>query len=105
MTPLFMHVTIELKYGKVEGFLETMPKVQAIVESAGWRLEHALMQVSGKLFTVRHVWKLRDFAHYAEGMGVFMAHPDFAALSAALAEVVETETIAHATALPYAHNG
>ena len=98
---MYTHVTIVLKYGQLPLFLETMPKVQAIVEAIGWVLKEALLQVSGRLFTVIHVWQLRDMNHYAEGLTVLAGHPDFPTLGEALGRIVESETITFAQPLPY----
>ncbi len=98
---MYTHVTIRLQYGQMGAFAQTMPKVQAIVEQIGWTLLHALAQTNGQLFTVFHIWKLRDMNHYAEGIAHLTAHPDFAALTAELGQSVMTEEITFCAALPY----
>jgi hypothetical protein len=99
---MYTHVTIQVAYGRLTPFLETMPKVQAIVEQAGWVLKQALIQQNGRLFTVIHVWKLRDMNNYAEGIGLLLGHPDYPALIEVLSGVVESETIVFAVDAPYA---
>jgi len=102
---MFTHVTIELKYAGLPALFETMPKVQAIVESVGWELSQALCFMNGRINTVVHIWKLRDMNHYAEGIERLTTHPDFPALSAALAEIVDNEVIVFAQPAPYSPGG
>ncbi len=102
---MYIHVTIELKYGSIADFVAPMSRVAEIVTSAGWELREALAQTSGRLFTVRHVWKLNDLAHYQAGIDTLVQHPDYPALVEQLAKVVESETIHMATAMPYAPAG
>lgn len=100
---MFTHVTVELKYGQTERFAAAMAGVVKIAtEQCGWQLREALFQLDGRLHTVRHIWKLRDLNHYAEGIAVLTAHPDFAGLAASLAETIERETISFAVPAPYA---
>lgn len=99
---MFTHVTIELRYGRLSEFFAPMARVAAIVINAGWELREALVQQDGRLFTVRHVWKLRDMNHYQEGIAAIAAHPEFPSLAEQLAEVIVNETIVFATAAPYA---
>ncbi|MDB5702370.1 MAG: hypothetical protein JWL66_2569 [Sphingomonadales bacterium] len=102
---MFTHVTVELKYGQTETFSAAMAGVVKIAtEAAGWELREALFQLDGRLHTVRHVWKLRDLNHYAEGIAKLTAHPDFPALAATLGETIDRETISFAVAAPYAPN-
>ncbi|WP_340316834.1 NIPSNAP family protein [Rhizorhabdus argentea] len=100
---MFTHVTVELKYGQAERFAAAMAKVVKLAtEQCGWELRDALFQIDGRMYTVRHIWKLRDLNHYAEGIAVLMAHPDFPALEATLGETIERETISFAVPAPYA---
>ena len=98
---MFMHVTMDLKYGALPKLFETMPKVKAIVEKAGWELCDALYFVNGKINSAVHIWKLRDMNHYMEGVELLTTHPDFPALSASLAEIFNSEAIAFAQHAPY----
>lgn len=98
---IYTHVTVELAYGRLAEFLETMPRIVAIVEQSGWKLHEALIQANGRLFTVIHIWKLRDMNHYGEGVALLAAHPDFPELMAAMSAVTQRETIVFAEAAPY----
>ena len=94
---MFMHVTMNLKYGALPRLFETMPKVKAIVEKAGWELCDALYFVNGRINSAVHIWKLRDMNHYMEGVERLSTHPDFPSLSASLAEVFNSDDrLAHA---------
>jgi hypothetical protein len=99
---MYTHVTVEVAYGRFEKFFQVMPRVKAIVERAGWTLKEALVQQNGQLFTVIHIWILRDMNHYAEGVAALNAHPDFPELTDQLASVVNKETIVFAVDAPYA---
>ncbi|HJP67276.1 MAG TPA: NIPSNAP family protein [Sphingomicrobium sp.] len=99
---MFADVTIELRYGALADFIETMSRVAAVVTDAGWELREALVYQSGRLFTVRHVWKLRDLNHYQEGRDALRRSGEFPAISELLSQVIERETIVFATSAPYA---
>lgn len=99
---MFVHVTIELKYAAINDFVPPMSRVAEIVTGAGWELREALGQNTGRLFTVRHVWKLNDMNHYQAGVDALVQHPDFGEIAGQLASVIETETVHFATAMPYA---
>ena len=102
---MYTHVTVELKYGQTERFAAAMAEVVKVAtEKCGWELREALFQLDGRLHTVRHIWKLRDLNHYAEGIAVLTAQPEFPALAAALAETIDRETICFAVAAPYSPN-
>jgi hypothetical protein len=98
---MFMHVTMNLKYGALPRLFETMPKVKAIVEKAGWELCDALYFVNGRINSAVHIWKLRDMNHYMEGVERLSTHPDFPSLSASLAEIFDNEVIVFAQHAPY----
>jgi len=98
---MYMHVTMELKYGALPMLFETMPKVKAIVEKAGWELCDALYFVNGRINSAVHIWKLRDMNHYMEGVELLSTHPDFPKLSASLAEIFDNEVIVFAQSAPY----
>lgn len=98
---MLMHVTMNLKYGALSRLFETMPKVKAIAESAGWEMKDAFYFLNGKISSAVHIWKLRDMNHYHEGVGILSAHPDFGALSTELAEIFVDETIVFADHMPY----
>lgn len=98
---MFTHVTMQLKYGRLPALFATMPKVQAIVEQAGWELCDAFFFLNGRINSVVHIWKLRDMNHYMEGIVRLSAHPDFPELSASLADIVDNEVIVFAENTPY----
>lgn len=98
---MLMHVTMSLKYGALPKLFETMPKVKAIAESAGWEMKDALYFLNGKINTVVHIWQLRDMNHYLEGVQILSSHPEFPVLSAELAEIFIEETIVFAGHMPY----
>jgi len=99
---MYTHVTVEIRYGMTAQFMEAMAKIVAIVTAqCGWELREALMQVDGRLHTIRHIWKMRDMNHYLEGAAFLQAHPDFPAISEQLSAVVDQEHIAFAVPTPY----
>lgn len=102
---MYTHVTVELRYGVTAEFTETMAKIVAIVtRECGWELREALMQLDGRLHTVRHIWKMRDMNHYLEGAMHLQAHPDFPAIAEKLNALVDQEHIAFAVPTPYSPN-
>lgn len=98
---MLMHVTMKLKYGSLPKLFETMPKVKAIAESAGWEMKDALYFLNGRINSAIHIWKLRDMNHYHEGAHLLASHPDFPQLSAELSEIFIEETIVFADHAPY----
>jgi hypothetical protein len=100
---MYTHVTVELRYGVTAEFSETMAKIVAIVtKECGWELRDALVQLDGRLHTVRHIWKMRDMNHYLEGASHLQAHLDFPALAERLNALIDAEHIAFAMPTAYA---
>ncbi|MCB5945637.1 NIPSNAP family protein [Acidocella sp. KAb 2-4] len=99
---MYLHATLELSYAGVGPFLAMAPKLKAIVEADGWKLEQALLLQNGRLNTVIHIWRLRDMNHYQETLAKLPTHPQFAEIWQTLCEAVVKETVVFAEATPYA---
>jgi len=98
---MMMHVMMDVKYGKLPQLFQTMPRVQAIVEAAGWQLRDALYFLNGPINSAVHIWELRDMNHYHEGVMKLSQHPEFEELSGLLSQIFERETISFADHAPY----
>jgi hypothetical protein len=98
---VFLHATIEVNAAKMPLFLETIEKVVALVTKAGWKLNGAYVQRSGRMHTVIDLWELDDYNHYDRGIRAIGASPDAAAIGAALAESIKSETLVFLEKAPY----
>jgi hypothetical protein len=102
---MYTHVTVQLKYGATAEFTATMTRVVDIVtKDAGWELSEALIQVDGRLHTLRHIWKMRDMNHYYEGGAVLQSHADWPELAERLNALIIQEEITFAVPAPYSPN-
>ena len=99
---MYAHVTVEIRFGKIDRFFELMAQAVPITEEVSdWRLCRALVQESGRLFTVIHIWEMPDANAFAEGKEKIYAHPDAPRLIEQLSEIAESETIVLAAPTPY----
>jgi hypothetical protein len=99
---MYLHATLELSYAGLPKFLAMAPTLRRILEQEGWVLVNALVQVTGRLNTVIHIWRLRDANHYSEVVAKLRAHPDFPEIHRVLCEAVDEERLLFATAADYA---
>lgn len=102
---IYLIATIQVAPGQFARFSKVMGEVQAAVETAGWKLVSALAHRTGRLNTVIDVWELDDMAHFSAGMASVAGSPDFARISATLAEVVAEETLNFADRITYPSPG
>ena len=98
---VYLLANIEVKAGQFERFKAVMAETQACVVAAGWKLTGAFMHRTGQLSTVVDIWELDDFNHMNTGMAAVAQHPEFARISATLAEVVVKETLTLADRIKY----
>jgi hypothetical protein len=99
---IYLHVTMEVREGTLARFNEVMAQAVDLLREQDWKLEGAFIQRTGRLNTVIHIWKLKDFQHYATGGGAYAADPRFGPIRAALDEMMLSETINFASRSPYA---
>jgi hypothetical protein len=98
---VFLQATLEVRAAGFVRFCETIGEIVPIVEAAGWRLDGAYVQRTGRLHTVIDLWELEDFNHLDRGIEAIRNHPRAAALQEALADTVISETLVFATKAPY----
>lgn len=98
---VFLIATLEVRPGHFPQFVETMAKIAGIVEANGWKLAGAYTHRTGQLNTVIDIWELPDMNAMQTGMGAVAGSPEFAAISAVLAEAVTKETLTFADRLFY----
>lgn len=99
---MYAHITVEIRFGQLDRFYELMAQAVAITESvSNWKLRRALVQETGRLFTIRHIWEFPDANAFMEGKAKIYAHPDAPHVIEQLSEIAESETIVLATPTPY----
>ena len=98
---VYLFANIEVKAGQFERFKAVMAEVETCVIAAGWKLNGAFMYRTGQLSTVIDIWELDDFNHMNSGMAAVAGHPEFARISATLAEVVIKESLTLADRISY----
>ena len=98
---VFLIATIEVKASLFGPFTEAMGTLQAVVESAGWKLTSAHVQRTGQLNTVINVWELNDLNHMNAGFAAVGMDPRAAGIQGVLGEAVIKETLTFADAISY----
>ena len=99
--PVYLHATLEIRASELDRFCRTMEEILPIVENAGWKLQGAFVQRTGRLHTVLDLWELEDFNHLDRGLQAIASHPRGGELRKVLAETVISETLVFAGKAPY----
>jgi hypothetical protein len=98
---MYLIATLELSYGGVAKFFEVAPKVRALMEAGGCRMLHAMLQDTGRLNTIVHVWEIPDANTYFAAVEALKQDESFPEIVAALAEAVVDERLVFAQDAPY----
>lgn len=98
---MYLIATLELSYAGTAKFLEIAPKVRALMEEKGCRMLHAMLQDTGRLNTVVHIWELPDANSYFEAVAALKQHESIPEIVAGLAEAVVDERLVFAQDTPY----
>jgi hypothetical protein len=98
---VYLHVTLEIRAGALPAFSALMEELLPVVEAAGWKLNGAFVQRSGRLNTVIDLWELEDYNHFDRGLQAIAAHPEADRYLATLADTVLSETIVFAQKASY----
>ena len=98
---VYLIATIEVKASLFDPFIEAMGALQAIVESAGWKLASAHVLRTGQLNTLINVWELNDLNHMTAGFAAVGTDPRAAGIQGVLGEAVIKETITFADAITF----
>jgi hypothetical protein len=102
---VYLIATLEVKASLFGPFTEAVGVLQAIVESAGWKLSSAHVLRTGQLNTVINVWELNDYNHMSVGFAAFGSDPRAAEIQGVLGEAVLKETLTFADAISYPKPG
>ena len=102
---VYLIATIEVKASLFGPFTEAVGVLQAIVESAGWKLASAHVLRTGQLNTVINVWELNDHNHMTAGFDAVGTDPRAAGIQGVLGEAVIKETLTFADAISYPKPG
>ncbi|WP_293903096.1 hypothetical protein [Phenylobacterium sp.] len=98
---VFLIATIEVRASLFGPFTEAMGTLQAIVESAGWKLASAYVLRTGQLNTVIDVWELNDHNHMNAGFAAVGMDPRAAGIQGVLQDAIIKETLTFADAISY----
>lgn len=98
---IYLQSTLTCHGAGLAEFLETMGKIKPIVEEAGWRLDRAFIQRTGRLNVVIDIWALDDFNHFDVGIGALTAHPEFPDFKDVLDRCLVSEEIVYLTKAAY----
>ena len=98
---VFLIATIEVKASLFGPFTEAMGTLQAVVESAGWKLTSAHVLRTGQLNTLINIWELNDLNHMTAGFAAVATDPRAAGIQGVLADAVIRETLTFADAISF----
>jgi hypothetical protein len=96
-----MQARIQLKYGQLAAFNDTMARVVPMFEQRGWKLIGAWSTIVGDLHEVLDIWELEDANQIGEGMASAALDEAFAPIAAELADEISVEVISVMTKTPY----
>jgi hypothetical protein len=97
----YVFARLQLKYGKIEQFVEIMNHLVPIMEKNGWRLLGAYRTTLGTLNEVWDFWEVKDANSTQTGLADALRDAEFAEWATKLQEVVEVEELRFLQKLPY----
>jgi hypothetical protein len=100
---MYIIIQLDLKYGEHELFIETMPKLQKIVEAApkGPRLLCGFLSTAGQLFRVIHIWETETADGFFGAMNHVMSDASFPEVMNKLKQACFQEVLMFAEQTPY----
>ncbi len=98
---VYLQATLELDYETLPVFLNIVPDMKRIAESAGWEMIAGLVTKIGRANTVIHLWKLPDMNAFDTGIQAMAASPEAGRIYQELCKSGAKETLIFADAAPY----
>ncbi len=95
---MYLVATLELSYGGYTKFVEIAPIIRRAMEACGCTFLHAMMPVTGRMFSLIHIWQVPSI----ESLNSIGEDKDFAAILPILQAVVVRETLVFTVDAPYA---
>lgn len=76
-----VHVEGQIRYGGMAGFGQAAERYSAYAQAHGYRVPQFLLGLSGKMNTVRLVFRYDDLAQYAEQEAAGLTDPEHGRLA------------------------
>jgi hypothetical protein len=89
-----VHVEGQIRYGSMSGFRPAAERYTAYAQAHGYHVPQFLLGLSGKMNTVRLVFRYDDLAQYAEQEAAGLTDPEHGRLAGEMGFVEGTVTFA-----------
>jgi hypothetical protein len=89
-----VHVEGQVRYGGMAGFRQAAERYSAYAQARGFRVPQFLLGLSGKMNTVRLVFRYDDLTQYAEQEAAGLTDPEHGRLAGEMGFVEGTVTFA-----------
>jgi len=99
--PLYLHAKVQLKYGKLLEFNETMAQVVPVMEQTGWKLVGAWSTIFGDIHEVHDIWEVPDANAVPASLAELAGDAGFGELFQALTEQIDREVLSLVTKTPF----
>lgn len=99
----YMLAQLHLKFGtaNVDRYNQAMVLMRTLFASEGIYLRHGMVSLTGRLYEAWNLWEIEDQGHVARALAGMANRPELPVATAALAEVVECETVRYLDTLPF----
>jgi hypothetical protein len=101
MAGVYVQARVQLKYGKLAAFNDTMARLVPIFEQRGWKLIGAWSTIVGDLHEVIDIWEVQDANTIGEAMMSASEDEAFQLIAAELPDEINVEVLSTMIKTPY----
>ena len=101
MASVYLYAKVQLKYGKMAEFNETMAVVVPLMEEKGWKLVGAWSPIFGDIHEVHDIWEVPDANAVPATLAQLAEDAGFAEHFAALSEQIDREVLSLVVKTPF----
>lgn len=98
---VYMHVTLKIRYGKLDQFNEALGQLVPMLEGYGWKLVGAWQTTIGRLNTVVDLWQVPDANAVPSVLALAAENPEFTKYMPIINDAVEEEVLQIMVPTPY----
>ena len=98
---VYLHVTLDIKTGKLRHFAEAFERRISVLESFGWKFLGGWQSITGRRNTVVHMWELPDADALPAAVARAYEDAEFMRVAPAIHDCLEREVIQIMAKTPY----
>ena len=101
MASVYLHAKVQLKYGRLPEFNETMAAVVPLMEAKGWKLVGSWSPIFGDIHEVHDLWEVPDANAVPATLAELAEDAGFGEHFAALSDQIDREVLSLVAKTPF----